>query len=90
MKPRPERTKTETKAEKGAETRTGPLAVGSSGLCESYVAPRASFLYSVAAFHSPLQTQHDHSRPPSPDIPPLALNFRDLSAQKAVLSTNKV
>jgi hypothetical protein len=60
MKPRPERTKTETKAEqklerdrlqKGAETRTGPFAVGSSGLCESYVSLGASSYTLRPLFH---------------------------------------
>ena len=69
MKPRPERTKTETKAEKRGGNENGTVTGGSSELCESYVSRRGTFLYSVATFPSPVQTQRDDSRPLSADIP---------------------
>lgn len=68
MKPRPERTKTETKAEKRAETRMGPLR-GVVRAVRIGRVRRGTFLYSVATFPSPLQTQCDDSRPLSADIP---------------------
>ncbi len=45
-------TKTETKAEQKLEGES--LAVGSFGAGESYVSPRASILYSLVDFLSPL------------------------------------
>jgi hypothetical protein len=84
MKWRPERTKTETKAEqklerdrlqKGAETRTGPFAEGSLGLREPYVSPRASFYIHSSPFHLRFKLSATILGPVT-GHPPLALSFR--------------
>jgi hypothetical protein len=82
MKPRPERTKTETKAEKRAETRMGPLRgvvrAGRIGRVR-----RETFYTLWPFFYLRFKLTVMILDPCQQTSPPFALSFQDFSAQNA-------